>query len=70
MSPAPQIAGHITAMSEPASMAYPSVGLNLNYKLHNRGTREKGIDREMSGGGEERQAQGTVAQMAFKTSRS
>lgn len=38
MPPAPQIAGRVSAMSEPASMAYPSVGLNLNYKLLDRGT--------------------------------
>lgn len=49
MSPAPQIAGRVTAMSEPASMAYPSVDLNLNYKLLNRGTEERGEE------GEERQ---------------
>lgn len=41
MSLAPQIAGLVTAMSEPASMAYPSVGLNFNYKLLNRRPKER-----------------------------
>lgn len=49
MSPAPQIAGRVTAMSEPASMAYPSVDLNLNYKLLNRGTEERGEEGEGEG---------------------
>lgn len=36
MSLAPQIAGRVTAMLERASMAFPSVSLNLNYKLLDR----------------------------------
>lgn len=69
MSPAPQIAGHVTAMSEPASMAYPSVGLNLNYKLLNRGTEdrgEEGEEKEDGVEGEKRQDLGAVVQMASR----
>lgn len=41
MSLAPQIAGLVTATPEPASMAYPSVGLNFNYKALNRRPEER-----------------------------
>lgn len=41
MPHAPQIAGRVTAMSEPGTMAYPSVGLNLNYKQPSGGTEGK-----------------------------
>lgn len=58
MSWAPQIAGCVTVMSEPASMAYPSVGLNLNYKLLNRGTEEREEKRD-GVGRKKRKAQGT-----------
>lgn len=49
MSPAPQIAGRVAAVSEPASMACPSAGLNLNYKLLDRGTEERGEEGEEKG---------------------
>lgn len=71
MSPAPQIAGRVTAMSEPASMAYPSVDLNLNYKLLNRGTEERGEEGEerqiyIGMRGQTWQDQSRVAQMASR----
>lgn len=56
MSLAPQQAGHVAAMLEPAPMAYPSVGLNLNYELLNRGPGESG---------QKWQDQAKVAQVAW-----
>lgn len=60
----PQIVGRITAMSEPASMTSPSVGLNLNYQIEEGGRRKK----EENEGRERRKEkdQGALAQMAWR----
>ncbi|CAB1426277.1 unnamed protein product [Pleuronectes platessa] len=52
LPPAPQRAGRVTAMSEPASMAYPSVSLNLNHKPLDGGTEGRGEEEDKRTEGE------------------